>query len=195
MGESKYKPDVEQLFRKSPLVSYNSIVRTVKSKSGGTTYAKRMINYMTKKGLIKRITKGYYTSSEDISLAVLCFQPAYLGLQDALSSHNLWEQESIPIIVTPRNVRSGIRKILDRNVLIRKIGKKYFFGMGYHQQGNISLPYSDIEKTFIDMIYFKEHLSDEAIRNIKQKLNRKKLDSYLKRYPPRFRKKALKLAE
>lgn len=54
-----------------------------------------------------------------------------MGLQDALSIHNLWEQETIPIIIITRKIRQGIRKVLDLNVLIRRIDKKYFFGFDY----------------------------------------------------------------
>ena len=49
-------------------------------------------------------------------------------------------------------------------------------------------PYSDIEKTFIDMIYFKQPLDEETLKNFREKLNKKKLNSYLKHYPRRTRK-------
>jgi hypothetical protein len=106
---------------------------------------------------------------------ILCF---WLG---ALSFHDLWEQETIPVILTSRKIRQGIRKIMNANVLVRRLDAKYSFGYDYHKQGDIYLPYSDIEKTLIDMVYFKEKLDEEFIRNIK--INMKKLDLYLKRYP------------
>jgi predicted transcriptional regulator of viral defense system len=191
MGEEKYKKEVEKLFKKSQLVSYNSIANIIKHKRGSKEYTKRMINYLLKKGLIKRITKGYYTSSDNISLAVLCFQPAYLGLQDALSFHDLWEQETVPIIITSRNIRTGIRTIMGNNILIRKIEKKHLFGINYYQQDNIALPYSDIEKTFIDMVVFNQTIDEEVLDNIKKRINKKKLSDYLKRYNPRTRKRVI----
>ncbi|MEK6829449.1 MAG: hypothetical protein AABY15_04930 [Nanoarchaeota archaeon] len=193
MGKTKYKQKIEELFKKSPIVSNASMAMIVNHKEKKKGYTKRMINYLIKKGLIKRLTKGTYTVNNNNSLIVLSFQPAYLGLQDALSFYDIWEQETIPVIITSRNVRSGIRNILGGNVLIRTINKKYLFGIEYQQQENIALPYSDIEKTFIDMIYFKEKLTDEAKKNIIKKINKKKLNSYLKAYPHRFRKMALKL--
>jgi predicted transcriptional regulator of viral defense system len=122
---------------------------------------------------------------------VLCFPSAYLGLQDALSFHNLWEQETLPIVITSANVRAGIRKVMDQNILIRKIDKKYFFGFDYYQNEDVALPYSNIEKTFIDLIYFKESLSEEALKNIQINIDKNKLKNYLKKYPKKFRLKVL----
>lgn len=189
MGKIKYKSEIESLFKKSPIVTHNSLSRIIMHNHGSPTYAKRMINYMLKNGAIKRLAKGCYTSRDDISLAVFCFQPAYLGLQDALSFHNLWEQETVPIILTSRNIRPGIRIILERNVIIRKIEKKYLFGMAYHQYENVAIPYSDVEKTFIDMVHFKQPLDKEVIKNFKERINKTKLKEYLKKYSPLFRKK------
>ncbi len=188
MGVIKYKHDIEKLFAKSVIVTNNSISRII-GKKKNKNYTKRIINYLIKKGDIKRITKGYYTNRNDNSISVLCFQPAYLGLQDALSFYDLWEQETIPVIITTKNIRIGIRKILGKNVLLRKIDKRYFFGYEYHEYDNLALPYSDIEKTFIDLIYFKQSLDKEVIKNIKKKIDTKKLNLYLKKYPKRFRKK------
>ena len=192
MGEIKYKQDIEALFKKSPVVNYSSIFRIINQKKKVKSYTKRIINYMLKKSQIKSITKGYYTIYDNISLTVLCFQPAYLGLQDAMSFHNIWEQETIPIIITSRKIRSGMRKIMGKNILIRRIKKKYIFGLEYDQQNNAAIPYSDIEKTFIDIIYFKEKLAQDALNNFKKKINKEKLSRYLKSYPKKFREKVLK---
>ncbi|MEM4702894.1 MAG: hypothetical protein QXP53_00165 [Candidatus Pacearchaeota archaeon] len=193
MGKEKYLKKIEELFEKSPVVSFLSIAKIVKDKRNSNKYPKQLVRNLILKGKIKKITKGYYTAHEDPSLAVFCFKPSYLGLQDALSFHDLWEQETIPVIITTKKVRQGIRRILGINVLIKRIDKKYFFGYNYYKQGNFYLPYSDIEKTFIDMIYFKEKLSEEALKNILEKINKKKLNSYLKIYPKRIKKIVLKI--
>ena len=140
---------------------------------------------------IKRLIKGYYTIYEDQSLIVLCLKQAYLGLQDALSFHNVWEQETIPVVITTKTLRSGIRKIMGTNVLIRRMDKKYYFGVDYYKQGSFYLPYSDIEKTFIDMVYFRENLSESVIKTIRSKINIKKLNLYLKIYPKNIRLKVM----
>ncbi len=191
MGKEKYLKDIEALFNKSSVVSYSSIERIIKNKKNVKQYVKTLIHNMLKKKKIKRLTKGFYTKIDDNSLAVFCFKPAYLGLQDALSYHNLWEQETIPVIITTRKVRPGIRKILGKNVLIRRIEKKYFFGAEYAKQNNVAIPYSDVEKTFIDMIYFKERIDKLVLNNLRKRINNKKLNSYLKAYKQKIRKTIL----
>lgn len=186
MGKQKYRKDLELLFAKSPVVSYDSIERLVNNKKEVSSYVKKLVHILLLKNKIKRLAKGYYTTQNESSLAVFAFEPAYLGLQDALSFHNLWEQETIPVIITTRNIRQGIRKALGNNILIRRIQKKYFFGVEYYQNEDITLPYSDIEKTFIDMVYFKENITKETLSNFKKKINRKKLEKYLKNYPKKF---------
>jgi len=193
MGKEKYLKTIGDLFGKSAVVNYSSIERVVRKKKNIKQYTKKLIRNLILKGKIKKITRGFYTSHDDPSLAVYCFKPAYLGLQDALSFHNLWEQESIPVIITARKARQGIRKIMGINVLIRRIDKKYCFGFQHYDDGGIYLPYSDVEKTFIDMVYFKEKLSQEAIKNIERIVNIKKINSYINSYPNKIRKRVLDL--
>lgn len=193
MGKEKYLKSVENLFRKSPIVSYSSIQRIIKGNKGNSFYTKQLVRQLIFKGKIKKLAKGCYTSHNDSQLILFYLKPAYLGLQDALSLHGLWEQETVPIIVTVRKVRQGLRKVLGVNVLIRRIDKRYLFGFDYIQQGEIYYPYSDIEKTLIDMAYFNEKLGAEVINNIAKKIDADKLKLYLKKYPLRFQKKVLKL--
>ena len=183
MGKEKYMKEIESLFEKSPVVNYSSIVRLVKSKNKANGYPKRMVNYLISRRKIKQLTRGYYTKQDNVSLIVFCFQPSYLGLQDALSHHNIWEQETIPIIITNKKARQGIRNVLGKNVLVRKIQKKYLFGIEYSLQDKVAMPYSDIEKTFIDMVYFKEKMDSDVIQEFKKRIDKNKLKRYLKIYP------------
>ena len=191
MGKIKYIDDIRKFFKKSPVVDIGSLKRFITKKNKDYIYL--VINNLLRKEEIKRITKGYYTIHEDPSLIVFCFKPSYLGLQNAMSFHNLWEQETVPIILTARNVRSGRREVFGANVIIRKIDKKYLFGFEYYKDGDFYFPYSDIEKTFIDMVYFRQPLDAEVIKNFREKIDRKKLAEYLKKYPERFRKKVISL--
>src|SRR3989344_5175110 len=163
MGKEKYRKEIESLFSKSSLVSFSSISKIIKNKKKVKYYGKRLINELTKRGGINRLTKGYYTKLDEPSLLVLTMKPAYLGLQDALSFHNLWEQETIPVIITSRKVRQGLRKTLGQNLMVKRIKQKLMFGFDYYQQGIVALPYSDIEKTFLDMLYFKENLDNNVL--------------------------------
>jgi predicted transcriptional regulator of viral defense system len=184
MGKQKYQKYVEELFRKSPIVNLNSIERITNNPG----YAKQLVRNLLLKGKINKLAKGIYTSKKNPELSVLCFKPSYLGLQDALSFHDLWEQETIPIIITSRRVRIGIRNIMGMNVMIKRINSKYIFGFDYSSNGKFHLPYSDIEKTLIDFIYFGENLSEDVLREIFKKINKKKLEKYLKLYPKRIKK-------
>lgn len=191
MGREKYLKKIESLFKNSYVVDANSINRIIRNKKRVKQYHKQLIRNLILKGKIKRLTKGFYTTYDDPSLAVFVFKPAYLGLQDALSFHNLWEQETIPVIITSRKVRTGIRKILNTNVLIKRIPPKYVFGIEYKKQGDFYLPVSDIEKTFIDMVYFKESLNKDLLKTFKKKIDMKKLKNYLKKYPKEIKKRVL----
>lgn len=183
MGKEKYLSLVENLFQKSPVVSYSSIQRIIKAKKGNSLYAKQLTRQLILKGKIRKLAKGHYTSRNDSELIIFCLKPAYLGLQDALSYHGLWEQETVPVIITICKARQGLRNVLGGNVLIRRIDKSYMFGFDYVKHGEIYYPYSDIEKTLIDMVYFKEKLDAETIKNIVKRIDIAKLKKYLKKYP------------
>jgi len=189
MGKRKYLDKIEELFEKSPVVSFSTINRIIKDKKK-TEYAKQLVRNLGRQGKIKVLAKGYYTKHDDPSLAVFCFKPAYLGLQSALSMHGLWEQETVPIIITATKARPGKRKILEMNVNIRRISKKYFFGFETYDDG-FYLPYSDVEKTLIDLIVFNERISLETMANIRKRIDEKKLKEYLGEYPGAIRKKLM----
>jgi predicted transcriptional regulator of viral defense system len=180
MGKQIHLKKIEELFDKSQTVDFKSIERIIGSKKGN--YAKLMIYNLLKKGKINKIGKGIYTKYPESSLSVFAFTPSYLGLQNALSFYGLWEQETIPVILTTKKVRRGIRKIMNSNILVRNIDKKHFFGFELVKEGNFYLPYSDLEKTFIDMVVFNQRMDDEIISNIKKRINKEKLNRYLRRY-------------
>lgn len=195
MGKAFYQKKVEELFAKSAVVSYASVERIIRDRKKRSDYAKQLIRHLIHKGKIQLLMKGSYTSRDDASLLVFCLQPAYLGLQDALSFHQLWEQETVPVVITTRRVRQGVRSVLGTNVLVRRIKNDYCFGFEYVQNGELYLPYSDIEKTLIDMVYFKENIDSTTLLNIKERLDRKKLDTYLKQHPKHVREAVKRLLE
>lgn len=177
------------LFEKSPVVEFSSIGRIIGKPRGKGNYAKLIVHNLLKRGFIKKIGKGVYTKYNETSLAVFSFKPAYLGLQSALSHHDIWEQETIPVIITSKKTRRGIRSLIGGNVLIRNINKRYFFGIEYKEEGGFYLPYSDLEKTFIDMVVFNQKLDKETLNKIRKKINKRKLSDYLKAYPLNIRKR------
>lgn len=192
MGKQIHLEKIEQLFEKSPLVTFSSIERIIQDKKNRSNYAKLLVSNLLKKGKIKRISKGIYTKHNENTLAVLAFNPAYLGLQSSLSHYGIWKQETIPIILTTKKVRRGIRNIFGTNVLIRNINKKYFFGFEFVKEGNFYLPYSNLEKTLIDLIIFNQNIDTKNLNKIKRLINKKKLNNYLKRYPKKIKNRVEK---
>lgn len=177
---------IREYAKRTPVFDTKSVIRLI----GNAEYSYLLLNQLVKKEEIRRLTKGYYTVHEDPSLFVYCIKPAYLGLQDAMSFHNLWEQETNPIILTTRKIRPGVRKVLGSNIIIRRISIIHFFGYGYFKQGDFLLPVSDIEKTFIDMVYFNE-IRKDTVKVFRSRLNRKRILYYLKKYDKRLATKVL----
>lgn len=178
---------IREYMKRTPVFDVKSIIRL----AGDREYSYLLLNNLIKKGEVKRLTRGYYTTHNEPSLMVYCIKPAYIGLHDAMSFHNLWEQETVPVIITSRKARPGIREVLGGNVMVRKISPAHFFGYDYIKQGDFLFPVSDVEKTFIDMVYFGEMRKDLA-RLFLERLDRKKLASYLKRYDSRMAAKAMR---
>jgi predicted transcriptional regulator of viral defense system len=150
------------------------------------------MNHLLKRGEVRRITKSYYTIREDPSLFVYCVKPAYIGLQDAMSFHNLWEQETSPIVITTRKVRRGVREVLGQNVVVRRISTKHFFGYDYLTSGDFLLPVSDVEKTLIDMVYFRE-MREDLVKKFRERVDRGKLRGYLKKYGDDFQERVFEI--
>jgi len=186
MGKVKYLKEVREFFKKTPVVSINDVKLLVKN----SNYAHILLNYLLKRGEIKRIEKGFYTIHEDPTYMVFAIRPCYIGLQSALSIHNLWEQETNTILITPRKLRVGIRDVFGSNVIIKRIDKKYFFGYELVRYDDYYIPVSDIEKTLIDLIYFNVKIDKKIFYKVK--LDEEKIREYLKKYPKNKVKKILK---
>ena len=84
-----------------------------------------------------------------------------------------------------------IGDVNEGNILVRRINKKYFFGYESVKQDEFYFPYSDIEKTFIDLIYFKQKIDKETLQNIKKRINIPKLNRYLRDYSELIKKRVL----
>jgi len=186
MDRIKQINKIRELAKENPYFTVDDVKRIVRNKN----YCYLLLNVLEKRGEIFRIAKGFYSKYDDPSLIVYYFKPAYIGLQDAMSYLNLWEQETITIIITVRNVRIGMRKFFENKVLIKRIKKKYFFGFDFFKVNDFYLPISLPEKTLIDLFYFKEW-RNEYWKYFRKKINIKVLKNFLKEYPEKFRKKVL----
>ena len=189
MGKKKYLDNVRGFISSTPTFRCRDIEKIV----GNKLYAQLILHILTKRGEINRLLKDCYSIYSDPILTVYCFKPAYIGLQEALSLHGLWEQEVITIIVTARRVRVGLRKILDNNILVRRISPRYLFGFELIPYENIYIPMSDVEKTIIDMIYFNERIDESIYKEIEERIDIQKLNNYLTYYPSRVKSRIEKV--
>jgi predicted transcriptional regulator of viral defense system len=189
----KYKKEFTYHFSKRKVFSLKDVRIFFKNKNISKDYSKNMLSNLNKKKEITRISSGKYTFKKDIVNIGFAFSPFYYGLQDALSYHNLHTQETNPIIITQNKIKPGVRSISGTNVYLRRISRKYFFGFYFIKYYDIEIPVSDIEKTLIDLVYYRQDISKEIIDNSKDKIDLKKLNEYLFKYPPFIKKKLFTL--
>ena len=163
-------------FRSWPVFTFKDVEKVV-----GKSYAKLAIHNHLRSGKIIKMGKGVYSFHKDPVLAVFAYKPSYLGLEFALTFYDLWEQESIPVIITSRRVRVGIRQVSGENVLIRRIKPSGMFGYEVKQYYDFYIPISNFEKTLVDFIYYREPIPKTAFRAIYKRCDLDLVRGYLKR--------------
>ncbi len=186
MGRVVHLDEVRKFIRTTPAFRARDVELIVKDAG----YTSLLLHNMAKKGETRRIVKGWYSTLEDPVVSVFAFKPAYVGLQEALSLRNLWEQETNVVLVSSRRVRAGVREIMGSRVIIHRINREYFFGFDYVRYADFFIPVSDKEKTLIDLVYFNEVPGRDVVRRIAKTASREKFRRYLERYPETFRKRA-----
>ncbi|MFH1447644.1 MAG: type IV toxin-antitoxin system AbiEi family antitoxin domain-containing protein [Candidatus Micrarchaeota archaeon] len=191
----KYLKDVRERFGASAAFTIGELQVFLGKRGISRGYLRLLIHNLLAKGEIKRISRGVYTFCDDVQVVGFGFRPFYYGLQEALSLMNLWSQETNPVVITPRKVRSGVRAFDGANYLVKRINREMFFGFKMMRYQKFWIPVSDVEKTLIDFVYFKEPLNQEAIGEIRKNANEKILRGYLKRCSGGVRKRVRKLVE
>lgn len=181
MGKTKYLKEFRSHFGDKSYFTAAEAERFLRQYGASKDYTRLMLHKMERRTEVKRLKRGYYSFGEDLDMVGFLFEPFYYGLQESLSLHGLWEQETNPVIMTTRKVRTGLRSILGRNVLVRHIKKEMFFGYEPKRIGNVFLPVSDIEKTLVDFVYFRLTVPTRALKKIIRDMDRIKLEKYLRR--------------
>jgi predicted transcriptional regulator of viral defense system len=190
MGRIIHIEKIRKFVKETPVFRAKDVELIV----GNREYSYLLIHNLCKRGEIKRITKSWYTSYDDPIVSVFAFRPSYLGLQEALSLRNIWEQETNVVIVSASKVRSGIREIMESRVIIHRIDPEYFFGFDFIRYNDLYLPVSDVEKTLIDLVYFNELPGEDVLQRLIKESNIVKLRNYLSKYPKPFRTRFTNLA-
>jgi predicted transcriptional regulator of viral defense system len=191
----KYLSSFRAQFKKSVTFATQDVLIFLGKQGAKKGYVYLLLHNLVTKGEIQRITKNTYTYREESMVVGFAFQPFYYGLQEALSIHGLWEQETIPVVLTLKKARPGTRDFLGNNYLLKRLSRKMFFGITMKKYYDIWIPVSDIEKTFLDLTYFKEPISNQVLSEIKKNLDKRKLDKYLKNMPGWVRKRCIKLLD
>jgi predicted transcriptional regulator of viral defense system len=189
----KYLREMREHFGISPAFTISDLKVFLGRRGIGRGYLHLLVHNLLAKGEVRRITRGVYTFSSDVQLVGFGFRPFYYGLQDALSLRNLWEQESNPVVITPRRVRAGVRRFEGANYLVKRMQRSMFFGFETLKYGDFWIPVSDVEKTLIDFIYFRQPLGRETVNEVKKRIKKKKLDEYLRRCPAWVKRKVREL--
>ena len=158
----------------------------------------RVVKYLSRHNYLKRIFLGfYYLNSvderkrryckfEDRELLFLVLNKLnikwYLGLSSALyESGEAWQA---PVIINIINNKfSGKRKILGLNVKFYKIKDNLIFAIKNGKTKNdIEYFYSEISKTYIDIVYFR--ISNKLVKD-------KNTKKYIKMFPKWVEKKLI----
>lgn len=191
----KYLSEVRERFNRAPAFTITDLRVFLGRKGIGKGYLHLLVHNLLAKGELKRISRGAYTFRDESQVVGFGFRPFYYGLQEALSLRNMWEQETNPVVITPRKVRSGVRSFDGANYVIRRISRSMFFGFEMAKYADFWIPVSDVEKTLIDFVYFRQQPGTEAAAELKKRTDRKKLDGYLKRCPKWVQLRVRKIIE
>ncbi len=182
MGKKVHIDRVREFIARTPIFTARDVAAMV----GDRGYALLLLHNLAAKGEIHRVARGRYSRLDDPVLAVFAFAPAYLGLQEALSLRGEWEQETNVVLVTSGKAAPGVREVLGSKVVVHRVAPKYFFGFDHVPYGEFDVPVSDLEKTLIDLVYFRESPGPDALGGLLERADREVLDGYLGRYPRSF---------
>lgn len=113
----------------------------------------KIIERLTKKDILKKLTKGKYLFSlltpDDFQIANFLYSPSYISLESALSFYGIITQFPYQITsITPQKTKNV--ETLNKEFNFFHIKKELFFG--YEKKNNflIALP----EKALFDYLYF-----------------------------------------
>jgi len=177
----KYIKEFREKFSNKDVFSTRDVKLFLKGRKANPTYYSLFLNNLLTKGELHRLMIGKYSFRKEIDFLEKTINPSYHGLQDALSLYQLWQQQTIPILITPRKVRTGERMIGGSKTIVRRITRKMFFGFESKKFLDSWITISDLEKTLIDFVYYNEPLNKETLKELLKKINKEKLREYLKK--------------
>lgn len=191
--------------KKEKILSKAEIIKTIKEYQQIYNKKVNLISlwtYLRKNHYIKRILGDYYYiysleerynnycqfSEEELIFLVLEKMKIkwYLGLETALKENKIsWQVFNVIIIINGRF--SGFKKLGNSKFKFIKTKEKRFnFGLIENKtNNNVRYLYSDLEKTYLDFLYFYSYEGKDpeiVKKNLDFEVKKKKLEEYAKNY-------------
>jgi len=185
----KYTKPFWDSFKEKEIISTRDIKKFLTEKKAPKTYTSTFIKILLKNKKIFKLRHGYYSTKNRTDFLEKTTLPSYHGLQEALSIHKLWTQQTATILITPRKIRTGERGSEGNKIIIRRISRKMFFGYETIKYLDEWITVSDKEKTLIDFVHYNEPLDEETKKELIKSINKEKLKDYLEKTNKIFRKK------
>ncbi len=154
-GVSARERELLEEVRKRGILVFNPIeTSNILGEPRENTY--RILSRMVKKGLLVRLEKGRYISSQELEerdiyeMACYIVEPSYLSLWSGLHHYGYTTQVPRDICLMVATPRSSL---IVQNQPIRFVKTKHFFG--YKKEGRCVI--AETEKLFLDCLLFPEY--------------------------------------
>ena len=179
----RYVKEFLRYFQAFPTFTTKDVRLFLLKNKASRGYHKIFMHNMLKSGKVFSVARGHYTLHDDPFIAGFAFSPFYYGLETALTHYKLWDYVTPMSIVTTKRVKKSSIVLLGRNASVRRIQRSNFFGYSMvRYEDNMYIPMADIEKTLIDSVYFHSRFSAAVYAAMTERIDKKKLDDYLKHY-------------
>lgn len=146
-------------------------------------YAHLVAFRLKKRGVIKEIEKGKYSTVDDAFLAASWITwPSYITGLAAVNYYKLSDQLPFVIhVVTTRRRKNKIVDYASARIEFIKVREKAFFGFKRVQYGKSEVFIAEKEKAIVDGVAFGKMSLEEAVeivRNNARKISKKRLFAY-----------------
>ncbi len=166
-------------FLKSPTIRFNDIAK----RTANREYAWILVHRLVKEGKLKRITKGVYTTSDDIfSIASNIYYPSYISFLAASYLNGF--TEAIPRTVSIATAK-GHKPVEFAGYLIDFVRLDSIWG--YHKEGSGGHTYfiADVEKLMIDSFLRPDRMGNfaeiENVFSMAEGVEEGRMSEYLKK--------------
>ena len=182
-------PKILEFMSKKPVVRVHDLRKYLGAKDKSLN---ALLYYMCKRGMIKRIFKGAYTTAKDIKvIATWLYMPSYISLEYSLFVRGLLEQViDVLQVITSQRLKYNEINILGSMVRYYRIPSRLMFGFTHEYSDTDEEFYYFIahpEKAILDMIYLGKNIRTYTIHW--DNINKDRILKYSKYYPKWVREK------